>query len=290
MKEKIPSERVPHFHVGAIDANSWKVKQMLPVDGCIILFCERGEMEITSKSSRCVMHTGDMAFIVFDIVTVLTRMSDDFLAKFISVDFDTAQDLFFLITSNRFWEYIYSSPVFTLDRDAREMAKRWFASVEWLYAKCSEDTAEKVMRNEVENFMMIISEFAESHFGTLGTNHTKNRAWLIASIFLGLLNRYHTSHHDVAFYAKSLNISSNYLNIISKRILGVSAKEQINIQLGLVIKMLLDTTELTVKEIAERLHYDDPSYLCRIFRKQTGLSPIQYRNKAQHSACNMNVH
>jgi len=93
----------------------------------------------------------------------------------------------------------------------------------------------------------------------------------------------------VAFYAKKLNISPNYLNIISKRILGVSAKEQINIQFGLVIKMLLDTTELTVKEIAERLHYDDPSYLCRIFRKQTGLSPMQYRNKAQHPAGNMNV-
>ncbi|MCM1458309.1 MAG: helix-turn-helix domain-containing protein [Lachnoclostridium sp.] len=290
MNEKIPSGRVPHFHTGVIGVNSWDVKQMLPVEGCIILFCERGEMEITSNSIRCAMHSGDMAFILFDTVTVLIRMSDDFLAKFISVDFDIAQDLFFLTTSNSFWDYIYTSPVFTLDKDARDIAKHWFASIELLYAKCSEDTVEKVMRNEVENFMMIMSEFAESHFGTHATNHTKNRAWLIASTFLGLLNRYYISHHDVAFYAKKLNISSNYLNIISKRILGVSAKEQINIQLGLVIKMLLDTTELTVKEIAERLHYDDPSYLCRIFRKQNGLSPLQYRNKAQHSFNNMDVH
>ncbi len=290
MKGKIPSERVSQFHIGAIDVNSWEVKQMLPVDGCIIMFCERGEMEFTSNSGRCVMHSGDMAFIVFDIVTVLVRMSEDFQAKYISVDFDAAQDLSFLITSNRFWEYIYTSPVFKLDRDARDVVKRWFASVEWLSAKCSEDTVEKVMRNEVENFMMIITDFAESHFGTLGTNHTKNRAWLIASIFLGLLNRYYASRHDVAFYARKLNISPNYLNIISKRILGVSAKEQINIQLVLEIKMLLDTTELTVKEIAERLHYDDPSYLCRKFRKQTGLSPIQYRNKAQPRANNINVH
>ena len=83
----------------------------------------------------------------------------------------------------------------------------------------------------------------------------------------------------MAFYADKLNITPNYLNIISKRNIGTTAKEQINIQISLVVKMLLDTTDLTVKEIAERLHYDDPSYLCRVFRKQTGLSPVQYRNR-----------
>ena len=83
----------------------------------------------------------------------------------------------------------------------------------------------------------------------------------------------------MAFYAGKLNITPNYLNIIVRKNIGTTAKEQINVQLGLVVKMLLDTTDLTVKEIAERLHYDDPSYLCRIFRKQTGLSPINYRNK-----------
>lgn len=46
-----------------------------------------------------------------------------------------------------------------------------------------------------------------------------------------------------------------------------------------MVKNLLDTTALTVKQIAERLHYDDPSYLCRIFRKQTGMTPLRFRNR-----------
>ena len=285
MEGNKPSDRIPHFSIGKIDAGSWEMDHLLPVDGCLIMLCQQGELEITTNSSRCVMRAGDMAFIVFDIVTVPVRMSGDFIAKFISVDFDAAQDIFFLITSNRFWEYIYTFPVFSLIGDAGDMAARWFASMEWLNGNCSAATAEKVLRNEMENFMMIMSEYAESQSGVLSTNHTKNRAWMIANDFLGLLNRFYAHHHDVAFYARKLNISPNYLNIISKRILGVSAKEQINMQLGLVIKMLLDTTELTVKEIAERLHYDDPSYLCRIFRKHTGMSPIQYRNKGQYPVC-----
>lgn len=82
-------------------------------------------------------------------------------------------------------------------------------------------------------------------------------------------------------YAGRLNVTPNYLNIISKRNTGTTAKEQINLQIGLVVRMLLDTTDLSVKQIASRLHYEDPSYLCRIFRKQTGMSPLQYRHSTR---------
>lgn len=283
MERERKSGTIPHFNIGKVEVNSWKMQYPLAVDGCLIMLCERGHIEITVNSSRCVMHSGNMAFIVFDMVAVPVGMSDDFSAKYITMDFDATQDIFFLVTSNRLWEYLYASPVFALSRELTGMASRWFCLMEWLAANCLGGTAEKVLRNEMENFMLVMAGYVESHYGVLGTNPTKNRAWVLVNEFMGLLNRYYAHHHEVAFYAGKLNITPNYLNIIAKRILGITAKEQINVQLGLVVKMLLDTTDLTVKEIAERVHYDDPSYLCRIFRKQTGLSPIQYRNKHRRS-------
>ena len=281
--EKTQSDSLRHFKIGKYDAESWKMQRPLSVEGCLIMLCERGELEITINSGRYKMSHKDMAFFVFDMVAVPVSVSPDFLATFIAIDFVTAQDLFFLVTSNRFWEYIYAFPVFSLRKDADKMVVRWFASLDWIDGNFSCGTAEKVLRNEMENFMLLMAEYVEAHYGVLGTNPVKNRACVIVNEFLGLLNRYYTHHHDVAFYAGKLNISPNYLNIISKRNLGVSAKEQINIQLGMVVKMLLDTTDLTVKEIAEKLHYEDPSYLCRIFRKHTGLSPIRYRNKLRQA-------
>lgn len=267
------------FNVGIINKNSWKREHPLPVAGSLVMMCEQGYLDITINSRRFIMHRGDIAFIVFDMVAVPIMVSEDFQAKYIAIDFDAAQDAFFLVTSNRFWEYVYSTPVFSLNDNVKEIAHMWFKTVEWIYANCSDMTTEKVFRNEMENFMLVMAEQVESCKGLLGENPVKNRAWTIVNDFLGLLNRHYTRHHDVAFYADKLNITPNYLNIIAKKNIGVSAKEQINIQLGLVVKMLLDTTDLTVKEIAGKLHYEDPSYLCRIFRKQTGLSPIQYRNQ-----------
>lgn len=268
-----------HFDVGIINKNSWKQEHPLPVAGCLVIICEQGYLDITINSRRFIMRPDKMAFIVFDMVAVPVVVSENFRAKYIAIDFDVAQDVFFLVTSNRFWEYVYSTPVFSLNDNVNESAHMWFKISEWISANCSNVTAEKILRNEMENFMLVMAEQVELYRGLLGENPVKNRAWVIVNDFLGLLNRHYTRHHDVAFYADKLNITPNYLNIIVKKNIGVSAKEQINIQLGLVVKMLLDTTDLTVKEIAGKLHYEDPSYLCRIFRKQTGLSPIQYRNQ-----------
>lgn len=277
--DKSPSQDVRKYTAGATEGSDWKHGNPLKVDGCKIMMCERGLVEFSVNSRRFTMTGGMMAIFVFDMVVVPVEISDDFLAKSIDLDFDASQDIFFLVTSNRFWEYIYTYPVFRLSGSLVEVAHGWFALVDWIVANASEMIAEKALRNEMENFMSVMAEQVESHLGLLGTNPPKNRAWVIINEFLGLINRYYTHRHDVAFYADKLHITPNYLNIIAKRHLGVTAKEQINIQSGLVVKMLLDTTDLTVKEIAERLHYVDPSYLCRIFRKQTGLSPIQYRNK-----------
>lgn len=278
------SNPATHYKTGTINGGTyWKSNHPLCVAGCMIMLCEKGHVNLSVNSRRFTMTAGHMAFIVFDMVAVPVNISDDFKAKFIELDFESTQNLFFLVTSNRFWEHVYTYPVFKLSHPLKEVASRWFETIGWLKANCSVITAEETLRHEMEIFILVMSEQVESQLGTLESNPPKNRAWMIVNEFLGLVNHYHTHRHDVAFYADKLNITPNYLNIISKRNLGVTAKEQINIQLGIVVRMLLDTTDLTVKEIAERLHYDDPSYLCRIFRKQTGLSPIQYRNKLRNN-------
>ena len=57
-----------------------------------------------------------------------------------------------------------------------------------------------------------------------------------------------------------------------------SAKEFIDRAVILEIKMMLQSTDLSVQEIAYRLRFPDQSYLGRFFKKHTGESPTEYRN------------
>ena len=48
----------------------------------------------------------------------------------------------------------------------------------------------------------------------------------------------------------------------------------------LEIKVLLQSTELSMQEIADRLGFPDQSYLGRYFKRYEGMSPGDYRKTA----------
>ncbi len=88
-------------------------------------------------------------------------------------------------------------------------------------------------------------------------------------------------HHDVEYYAERLCITANYLNKISHSTLGVSAHGYIKSRIIAEAKNLLDITELTVNQISDTLGFESANYFIRFFKKQTGITPGEYRNKAQ---------
>lgn len=279
MKKTRTSHNMAPYYCMTADESTWKCGQPLTVDGCLIMLCSCGSARLSISSRSLTMKRHRMAFITFDMTVVPLEISDDFKATCLCIGFRETQDIFFLVTSNRFWEFVFKATVFPMPYGLREIVTDWFRMLAWIQDNSSEAIIMKTMRNETENFMHIMADQVERRLGLLGSNPDKNRAWVLANDFIVLLTRHYASHHDVAYYADRLNITPNYLNIINRKYFGTTAKEQINIQIGLVVKNLLDTTDLTIKEISERLHYDDPSYLCRIFKQRTGMSPLEYRNR-----------
>lgn len=57
----------------------------------------------------------------------------------------------------------------------------------------------------------------------------------------------------------------------------LSPKELIDRQTVTEIKTYLVNTDMSVKHIASELNFEDVSYMCRYFRRQTGMSPMDYR-------------
>lgn len=44
-------------------------------------------------------------------------------------------------------------------------------------------------------------------------------------------------------------------------------------------KTLLETTDVTIEQIAERVGYEDAGFFSRLFRRSVGLTPVQYRRR-----------
>lgn len=96
--------------------------------------------------------------------------------------------------------------------------------------------------------------------------------------FVSLIAANYRQAHDVTFYADRLAITTRYLNQITAKMVSRSPKQIIADYLMSEAKKLLETTRLTIQEIATDLGFSSQAMFCKFFSTQEGCSPSVYRN------------
>jgi AraC-type DNA-binding domain-containing proteins len=81
----------------------------------------------------------------------------------------------------------------------------------------------------------------------------------------------------VNYMAEKLFISPRYLSDLLKQETGKTAIELIHLSLISEAKNLLRLGERSVSEIAYELGFENASYFTRLFKKQSGMTPVEYK-------------
>ncbi len=95
--------------------------------------------------------------------------------------------------------------------------------------------------------------------------------------FRQLIEREFSRKHVVAEYAQMLAVSTKTLSNCVSECSDRTPLALINGRILLEARRLLRYSDLMVKEIAEQLGYDDPSYFVKFFKRQTGVLPLEFR-------------
>ncbi len=82
---------------------------------------------------------------------------------------------------------------------------------------------------------------------------------------------------SVSTVAKELNLSPNYFGDLVKRESGKTALEFIHLKVISLAKARMQQSNKSVSEIAYDLGFSYPQHFTRLFKKQVGLSPREYR-------------
>lgn len=108
---------------------------------------------------------------------------------------------------------------------------------------------------------------------------SKGRIIEITQKFKALLDKQIRTERQPSKYAAMLNISPAYLNEAVKTVTGLSVSHLIRNKAVMLAKRMLRHTSLTAQEIAYELGYDDYAYFSKLFKKEAGMSPSQFRMK-----------
>jgi AraC-like DNA-binding protein len=153
-----------------------------------------------------------------------------------------------------------------------------FALLQRLDARWQQDPRlEPTLRSMLDVCLNLFSSAIQQNLDLEARHHA--RPALITEQFRKLVLANFRVMKSPAQYASSLHISPAYLNEVVKETTGYPVSHWIHHEIILEAKRTLFYTGQSVKEIAFKLGYTDPGYFNRLFRKMTGQTPRQFRQK-----------
>ncbi|WP_436499081.1 AraC family transcriptional regulator [Actinokineospora sp. HUAS TT18] len=89
---------------------------------------------------------------------------------------------------------------------------------------------------------------------------------------------------SVRDYAERIGVTPGYLTEAVRAATGRTAAQLVRETRVREAKRLLARTDLTVRQVADRVGFADPAYFCRFFRRETGASPGEFRRTTGNGA------
>ena len=94
-----------------------------------------------------------------------------------------------------------------------------------------------------------------------------------------MIHNYYDTDFTLEECASRLHYNANYLSSVFKKEMNCTFTEYLGNYRINVAKTWLGETDMTVKEISEKLMYNNSQNFIRSFRKLVGMTPGEYRSK-----------
>ncbi len=150
-----------------------------------------------------------------------------------------------------------------------------------------EDMANKMMK-EYANFFLLRAEilrgylrifliFLTRQFERVQTEEPQSRNIELVRKFFALVDKQYASKKMVADFADELVVTPNYLNEVIKKVTGFPASHHIQQRIVLEAKRQAAYSNLTMKEVAYELGFDDIAHFSKFFKNVSGQSFTDFR-------------
>ncbi|MDR1454093.1 MAG: AraC family transcriptional regulator [Tannerella sp.] len=238
--------------------------------------CLEGACDVFINAQGYHLKKGDMCLVLPDVMLQTGWKSSDFTGYTIAVTREFLDSTGIPMTTS-FYLPAQENPCISLDGNETE---RFMALCDEL--KRLDRHITHPYRHEISQSlaMAIVYKIAAVYHERLEVQHfSRSRKNMLFMKFRQLVAIHHCENRKIDFYANKLCISEHYLSIIVKHISGLTASACIERFVIASAKSLLVSTEMTILQVSDRLNFPNASFFSKYFKRITGQTPKEYRNK-----------
>ena len=253
------------------------------LDKCGMFFCRKGEVEMEIDGTPYIIRKGDVYFYMASALVRLNRRSPDLEGVILEVDLD-----YILPVSHKVMTI--EDILFLRDHPCVTLTEAQYAYLERLLemygrrAGMDEDASGGMQIRFLQNELMksygqllfcelMVIYYAHKSMQPVSRNQTD----YIFQRFLLTLFRCYRRERDVVFYAHEQNLTARYFSSIIKEKSGRTALQWIVRMVISESKQLLESSDMSIKEIAMQLNFPTQSFFGKYFKQYVGMSPKKYR-------------
>ena len=160
--------------------------------------------------------------------------------------------------------------------DEWENVLQWMDMASLLFTRPVQYFRKQIEQNFLQSMLMCLYNHIPRKKVT--ASRESSRRQVLCHQFVRLIRENSAQEHQVPFYAEKLCISPRYLgDIVAENFEGMTPKQLIDKQLVAEIKVQLDNPLFSVSEIAQYLNFPEHTSMSRFFKRNTGMSPKEYR-------------
>lgn len=246
------------------------------------ILCYKGSIRTTVNRHEYVVGCNDTLIVQSGSIVEFLSGSDDL--KIIAMAFeDKGNESLFNSSTMNANSYIMHRSVpmlLHLEDDEMQMQKRLYKEIRQFYSKVDVTYRSEVVKGylyvSVATFLSKLGGISMQE-KVLYEGSRENELYLQ---FMDDLQMFGNKERTVSFYADRCCVSPKYF---SKMIHLASGKTPIQLIKERVIveaKVLLNSTDMSIQEIAEALNFPNDSFFCRYFKQEVKMSPMKYRTMA----------
>ena len=277
--------------IGNRDDEMPVTNQAIQMDRTGMFLCRKGRARVRLDDKEYVLESGALVlYFPFTLLYVMER-SEDLDGVAMTVDLESVQPLLVKLTSTDSLLTIRSNPLTVLD----EKPLQEFVDYIRLYLHHLERAKEydktdnrrlwqlnNLQLERVKECMLLQIVMAFTNDASRMKNSVDRKDEIVQRFLLSLRTNYR-KEHEVSFYSNEMCLTMRYFSSVVKMQTGRTPSHWIMASLLTDAKEQLTSTDKSVKEVSEYLHFPSQSYFGKWFKTQMKMSPLEYKRRVNEN-------